>query len=222
MYERKLRDWENIKHLCLPTVDTIDKYDKLQDLGLRAAERWLQDHRPRIAVPSLDDIREVHKRAFRGVYPFAGQFRGKDQHVGAGHDPGQSAFYQRIEHELERLADHIRPMVGHRSIDVERAHAITLYHLQFESIHPYQEGNGRTGRLFVQAQHCSLLRREPEPTTDRDSYLRDLRHAQKERDLGPLCKTLTGLSLPSKLRETNYRLELWPAPVEKTTEKGTR
>lgn len=33
--------------------------------------------------------------------------------------------------------------------------------------------------------------------------------------------SLTGVPLPAELRQTKYPMALWPAPVEKLTEKGT-
>src|SRR6185503_8859482 len=130
------------------------------------------------------------------VYSFAGSLRGRDQHVGAGANPGESCFYQRIGAELDRLGDHVKELLGRASKDVERAAAIALYHMQFELIHPFRDGNGRTGRVIAEAQTRALLHRQPEPIADRSQYMEAIRHAQDKSDLGPLYYVLTGLALP--------------------------
>jgi Fic family protein len=99
---------------------------------------------------SLRFIRELHKELMTGArashFADPGEFRKSQNWIG-GTNPANAAFVPPpVEHLNEALndlevfihADNIMPVL----------HA-GLLHAQFETIHPFLDGNGRTGRLMI-------------------------------------------------------------------------
>ena len=101
---------------------------------------------------SLELIKEIHKillEGARGANLDPGEFRAFQNYIGA---PGASVsnatfvppppdMVQPAMEELERffhIKDNIPPLVK-----------IALIHAQFETIHPFLDGNGRMGRLLI-------------------------------------------------------------------------
>ena len=58
---------------------------------------------------------------------------------------------------------------------------IANYHIEFESIHPFEDGNGRTGRILI---NCELLKNNIAPVViekdDRTKYFEMLRNKDVE------------------------------------------
>jgi Fic family protein len=101
---------------------------------------------------SLRLIREVHKQLIegtRGTHRTPGEFRGSQNWIGppgatlheAAFIPPPPALVTQSMDELEKFLyakDTIPPLVK-----------IALIHAQFETIHPFLDGNGRIGRLLI-------------------------------------------------------------------------
>lgn len=102
-------------------------------------------------------IREIHEILLadgRGGQADPGQFRRSQNWLG-GTRPGNAAFVPPPPHlvadcvsDLERFI-HEDQSVGSRVI------AAGLAHVQFETIHPFLDGNGRVGRLLITLLLCS-------------------------------------------------------------------
>lgn len=101
------------------------------------------------------DILEIHERLLEASRPrIAGRFRTKQNWIG-GNDfnPCTADFVPPPPDELEPLLKDLYTFCNDESLPpvVQAA----LAHAQFETIHPFDDGNGRTGRALVQV----LLRR---------------------------------------------------------------
>jgi Fic family protein len=95
-------------------------------------------------------LNETHKRLMRGVRGASkapGQVR-KTQNWLGGSRPGNAAFVPPPPRQLpELLANFEQFLHGEKPISpLARA---GIAHVQFESIHPYLDGNGRIGRLLI-------------------------------------------------------------------------
>lgn len=221
MFENKKRDWSATKLLVFPELrEQPDEYERRYKLGLRRAQTDLSTRAAHELI-TLDAIKQTHEFVFGRVYPFAGQFRTQGQEVAVGQDKWNAAFHSRIVPELDRLQAFMKEKTAKAGSLEEKAQLVALYHEQFERIHPFRDGNGRTGRAIMEAQITALLGKQPEPIVDRDNYTRALESAHVTGDLAPLCYAITGIALPDNLCKATYRCELWPTAIEKITPLGT-
>lgn len=104
------------------------------------------------ALPlSLRLVREMHEilmRQGRGDLRAPGEFRVTQNWIG-GTRPGNAIFVPPPPHEMPRALDNLERFLhdGYgRTPPIVKA---GLAHAQFESIHPFLDGNGRMGRLLV-------------------------------------------------------------------------
>ena len=123
------------------TIDRKPLKDHLEAIGHKEEFEYISEHTKQNVPLSESIIKQVHflvlayKRDDRGVYR-----RVPVRIMGAKHEPAQPYL---IQPKMEQLiADYNR---GTEHIVTKLAH----FHLEFESIHPFIDGNGRTGRLLV-------------------------------------------------------------------------
>ncbi len=101
-------------------------------------------------------IREIHHALLENTpdAAIAGQVRERQNWIGGRHpNPRGAAFIPPPEHELERLLKDLCRFCERDDIPVLVQAAIA--HVQFETIHPFEDGNGRVGRALIQV----ILRR---------------------------------------------------------------
>jgi len=125
-------------------VDDILHYIKALNYGVR---RLTQDNFPM----ALRLIRELHKEltdnARTTQYSYRGEFRQSQNWVG-GTRPDNARFVPPPPTEMmSALADLERFI--HEKDDVPTVIKAGLIHAQFETIHPFVDGNGRTGRMLI-------------------------------------------------------------------------
>lgn len=105
---------------------------------------------------SLRLIREMHAvllKGGRGSNQTPGEFR-RSQNWIAGTRPGNAAF---VPPPPERLMECLNPFekfLHDESESLPLLVRLGLIHVQFESIHPFLDGNGRLGRLLITLLLC--------------------------------------------------------------------
>lgn len=122
----------------------------------------------------------------------SGAFRTEPVWIGGGSTPVGATFVG-PRHEL--IPAGIDDLVAFaRRTDVPALSQITVAHAQFETIHPFTDGNGRTGRALVQAmlRNKGLARRVTVPVSagllaDTDAYFAALT-AYREGDPAPIVE----------------------------------
>ncbi len=221
MYENKKRDWARTRDLVFPEIrDDPQEYERRVKHGLRDAEAYLET-RAQHELFTLETIQRTHELIFARVYEFAGEFRQPGQEPAVGQENWDAAFHSRVKPELERLRAFVDKALERVKGQEQKAQLVSLCHAQFERIHPFHDGNGRTGRALLEAQVRTILEQEPSPTVDRAGYIEALARAQNESDLGSLSKAVTGIALPEQLKKAEYSMDLWPVAIEKETPQGT-
>jgi len=222
MYDNPRKDWERIALLTYSHVRDSAQYDECLRAGMQRAQTALRTQLAESPVPSPSTLQLAHRALFREVYPFAGQFRQVasqfNELIGA---PWQCAFHTRIEPELARLEQKMEGLLVRASTTEEKAQAITLQHAQLLRIHPFVDGNGRVARFVLESQLRSVLGTEPREFVDAKTYREQVLHANQTGLLGPLCYVTTGVRLPDTLQMAPYKMDLWPAPISRRTERGT-
>jgi Fic family protein len=135
-------------------VDRILHYIKAMNFGLKRLER----------LPlSLRLTREVHKTLLEGTGDVPGktpgEFRTSQNWIGGG-SPETARFVSPPPSELPRALDDFEKFF-HTKNSLPPLIKTALMHAQFETIHPFLDGNGRTGRLLITFYLCqqSILER---------------------------------------------------------------
>lgn len=140
---------------------------------------------------SLPLILELHKLVFDNSKPFAGKLRPKGVEVvikdrfGNIVHRGAPAIY------VKRLLTESVRWYGKNKTRYTPIVLAAVVHNQFESIHPFQDGNGRVGRLLL---NNILLRHGMPPLNielkNRVEYYAALQAYQKERNLRPTIELM--------------------------------
>jgi Fic family protein len=109
-------------------------------------------------------LREIHKELLKGVrgeQMTPGEFRRAQNWIGpAGCDLSNAIFIPPPPTEMERGMGELETFI-HRDTPMPALVKIGLIHSQFETIHPFLDGNGRMGRLLITFFLCqqSILKR---------------------------------------------------------------
>lgn len=102
---------------------------------------------------TTDAIIAMHKALLERSRPdIAGSFRNRPVWIG-GLSPHTATFVGPHHERIPELMNDLEAFIAR--FDLPRLAQIAIAHAQFETIHPFEDGNGRTGRALVQV----LLRR---------------------------------------------------------------
>ncbi len=111
---------------------------------------------------SMRLLSEAHKRLLsgaRGAHKQPGEVRRSQNWIG-GTRPGNATFVPPPPHRLPELLSDFERAV-HVESDLPPLVRVGLLHVQFETLHPFLDGNGRLGRLLITLllRHWGLLSR---------------------------------------------------------------
>ena len=109
-------------------------------------------------------MREVHAKLMasgRGATMMPGEFRRTQNWIG-GSRPGNAAFVPPPPNHVEECMAALERFIHATDDDLPTLIKAGLAHVQFETIHPFLDGNGRLGRLLITLLLCDAgLPREP-------------------------------------------------------------
>jgi Fic family protein len=130
-------------------VEEVSNYVAAMQHGLRR----LQEGFPL----SLRLIREIHAillRGGRGEHKSPGEFRRSQNWIG-GSRPGNASFVPPPPSEMTEALDGFEGFLHDDKHGLPLLVEAGLVHAQFESIHPFLDGNGRLGRLLITLLLCA-------------------------------------------------------------------
>ncbi len=140
---------------------------------------------------SLRLLREMHEillRRGRGSTKSPGEFRTSQNWIG-GSRPGNAAFVPPPPHRVMECMGALELFVHDESVPLPALVRTALAHVQFETIHPFLDGNGRVGRLLIIFMLCHagilkhpLLYLSLYFKVHRDEYYHLLTHTRKMGD----------------------------------------
>ncbi|SFM49404.1 Fic/DOC family protein [Methanolobus profundi] len=173
-------------HKLLSHNETATNSDEIEALNVAEAVEFIQDTDEELSV---DLIKELHRICFDGSKSFAGRLRNVEVVIrnAYGEIVHQGIPKEEIGNELEELSKWYRE----NETDLKPLVLAALVHNQFEYIHPFEDGNGRVGRLLL---NYVLLRHDYPPINilfeDRGRYYYCLQQYSSENRLEDTLKFL--------------------------------
>ena len=128
----KRDDWEEVQNYVKATNFGVEKIRE----GFPVCTRLLRD------------IHAVLMQGVRGNKKTPGEFRVSQNWIG-GSMPSTAVYVPPPHTEIAECLSDFEKFVNNEEIDTPDLIKIAILHYQFESIHPFLDGNGRIGRLLI-------------------------------------------------------------------------
>ena len=166
----------------------ITKEDISETYGVAEAVRYIGKIKEHL---SLKLIKRLHQIIFKNSRVFAGKFRGKGIEVGIKDATGNLVHIGAPSNRIYGLLEELFLWYNQYRNIYPPLILASVVHNQFENIHPFQDGNGRVGRLLLN----NILLKHGLPPINisfnrRKEYYYALKEYQKKGDLRPTIQLI--------------------------------
>ena len=159
------------------------KWEISETYGVAEAVKFIRKTKDQI---SLYLIKELHRIVFRNSKDFAGKFREPGVEVVVANSRGEILHRGAPQKKVPYLLKELVEWYGNNKTKYHPVVLAAVVHNQFETIHPFQDGNGRVGRLLL---NNILLKHNLPPVNielkRRHEYYSTLRAYQNKGDVRP-------------------------------------
>lgn len=128
----KRDDWEEVQN-----------YVKATNYGVERIRNGFS-----VCTRLIREIHEILMQGVRGEYKTPGEFRVSQNWIG-GSMPSTAVYVPPPHTEVTECLSDFEKFINNEEIDTPDLIKIAILHYQFESIHPFLDGNGRIGRLLL-------------------------------------------------------------------------
>jgi Fic family protein len=164
------------------------KEDIAETFGVSDAVDYIRSTNEHI---SLELIRELHRIVFKNSKHFAGDFREKGVEVVVADALGNIIHRGAPSQQINPLLKELVRWYNKNKSKCQPLVLAAVVHNQFEVVHPFQDGNGRVGRLLL---NNILLKHDLPPLNielkNRAQYYASLQAYEKENNIRPTLELI--------------------------------
>lgn len=144
--------YENNEVPAVPVEDVgeVLQYVRAMKYGLK---RLREDNFP-LSLRLIREIHEILLSSGRGSEMMPGEFRTSQNWIG-GTRPGNARFVPPPPNEVVACMGALEKFIHEKDLHMQVLVKAALVHVQFETIHPFLDGNGRVGRLLITLFLCA-------------------------------------------------------------------
>jgi Fic family protein len=169
-----------------PKVRSKDEIS--ETYGLAEAVTRIRKTKERVSLKLMKDL---HKTVFKNSKTFAGRFRKLGVEVAVMDASGHTVHVGAPSESVVPLLRELVLWYDKNKIKYPPILLAAVVHNQFETIHPFQDGNGRVGRLLL---NNVLLKHNLPPVNirlkNRQEYYRALQEYQSNRNIRPTIELI--------------------------------
>ncbi|MEM6543766.1 MAG: Fic family protein [Pseudomonadota bacterium] len=129
--EERRNDWQEVNNYIHAIRESIAALDTLP-----------------FSARLLKDAHRTLMRGVRGEHKTPGEFRTSQNWIG-GSNPGNARFAPPIHEDVLELISDMERFAHNDELQLPPLIKAGIMHYQFETIHPFLDGNGRIGRLMI-------------------------------------------------------------------------
>lgn len=140
--EEALLDKENVSHEKKDDWEEVQNYIQAMHQAIETLQKLPFSSRL---------IRETHKtllQGVRGAHKLPGVFRTSQNWIG-GASINDATFIPPVHNTINELMSDLENFAHNQEVYFPDLLKIAIIHYQFETIHPFLDGNGRVGRLLI-------------------------------------------------------------------------
>lgn len=138
-----LYEMEGVPGVPMDDVQEVSCYVTALNLGIQR----IREGYP-ISYRLLTELHRALMTSGRGANRSPGEFRKSQVWIG-GHRPDEATFVPTPANELANSWAELERFINDLPVATDPLIKAALSHLQFETIHPFMDGNGRIGRLLI-------------------------------------------------------------------------